>query len=403
MERKETAYLAAVGLISAASLLYVLAPTETQGVARKAATAVDDMISSDKTTEPARTCTDIEQIPLSTKIGAVILPMAEATRLDELEQTMISQSVSNFTILGHPGDVVTYHGVPTNFSEATNGIILATSTANSVATTFALDEEGGIVQRVDNLENGAHVLPSAQEMALKTPEEIKEMFRVHGEYLASLGVTTVFGPVTDVGTKHADGSRSFSDDPVVVARSAKAVIEGLRAAGIQATAKHLPDYGQSPSNSDNEATSVPSIQQLEQYSIWYIAQVLQEAQPTYGMVGNYFIPGLSDTIPASLNPAVYEYIHNAMGFTGVFITDALDAGAIENYTGLDPIASQAESTVRAINAGADVVIIHLNATTSVVAFLNQSLASGTMTLDTIDRAAAQALGAKGYDICNVAE
>ncbi len=397
LTKREVAGVVVVGALSLGCAAYVAMPEETEHVIN---VAMEEIAPGDHDTlAPHSNCIAITDIPLDTQIGSLVLPMAAASELDALEQTMVSLNISNFTLLGHPEDVVMYHDTPTAFSLATNSIVDVTEADNSVATTFALDEEGGTVQRVNKLENGAHILPSAQEMSLKTPEEITQIFRLHGDYLASLGVTTVFGPVTDVGTQGADGSRSFSDDPQIMTEAAMAVIEGLRQAGIHATVKHLPDYGQSPKNSDLEVTSVPSISALEQFSLGSISEVLTGSHPTYAMTGNYLIPGLSDGIPASLNPAVYTYIRDRMGFEGTFITDALNAGSIQSYTGLAPIPSQARASVEALNAGADIVIISLDASQAVVAGIQQALSSGSVSEATINRASTNALEAKGYDIC----
>lgn len=397
LNKKEIAGFMAVGAIGLGCAAYVVNPEKTNHAIH---TAIEEITPDNNGSASSHDgCTAITNIPLEARVGSLVLPMAAETELDLLETTMTLLDVSNFALLGHPSDTVIYHGAPTAFSQATNGIISTTEAQNGIATTFALDEEGGTVQRVDNLDNGAHKLISAQQMALSPPNVITETFKLHGEYLASLGVTTVFGPVTDVGTEGADGSRSFSNNPEVMAVAAMAVIEGLRQAGLQATVKHLPDYGQSPKNSDHEVTSVPPISELEQFSLGSISQVLTAAHPAYVMTGNYLIPGLSDTTPASLSPVVYVYIRDRMGFEGAFITDALNAGSIQSYTGLTPIPSQVKASIEAINAGADIVIISLDATSDVVAAIKQALADATVSEATLNRASSNALEAKGYDIC----
>jgi beta-N-acetylhexosaminidase len=55
--------------------------------------------------------------------------------------------------------------------------------------------------------------------------------------------------------------------------------------------------------------------------------------------------------PASLNPAAYAYLRG-LGFDGVILTDALDAGAIR-ARGVDG----AHAAVQAIEAGADMAMI----------------------------------------------
>ena len=67
-----------------------------------------------------------------------------------------------------------------------------------------------------------------------------------GRELAALGINVNYAPVCDVNNNPHNpvvGPRSFGSDPQVVAQLAAAVIDGLQAAGVAATAKHFPGHG----------------------------------------------------------------------------------------------------------------------------------------------------------------
>ena len=68
------------------------------------------------------------------------------------------------------------------------------------------------------------------------------------------------------------------------------------------------------------------------------------------MMSNVTEPDWGRT-PASLNGAAYAYLRR-LGFTGVILTDSLDAGAI-SATGVDG----AQAVVDAIEAGADMAMV----------------------------------------------
>ena len=107
-----------------------------------------------------------------------------------------------------------------------------------------VDEEGGIVIRLSsgtrmtgNMALGA--TGDAEVNAGKTGEII-------GEELAALGFNTDFAPDIDVNNNPANpviGTRSFSDDPEIVAKLGLAYSKGLSKNNIIATYKHFPGHG----------------------------------------------------------------------------------------------------------------------------------------------------------------
>ena len=72
---------------------------------------------------------------------------------------------------------------------------------------------------------------------------MRATFARYGRQLRSAGVLMAFAPVLDVGGGPAIGTRSFSDDPEVVARYGNAVVEGYLDAGVVPVLKHFPGHG----------------------------------------------------------------------------------------------------------------------------------------------------------------
>jgi len=67
-----------------------------------------------------------------------------------------------------------------------------------------------------------------------------------GRELAAMGINVNYAPVCDVNVNPQNpvvGPRSFGEDPARVAELSAAMVEGLQAAGVAATPKHFPGYG----------------------------------------------------------------------------------------------------------------------------------------------------------------
>jgi beta-glucosidase-like glycosyl hydrolase len=73
------------------------------------------------------------------------------------------------------------------------------------------------------------------------------------------------------------------------------------------------------------------------------------------MVGHLNVPGLQEEgVPATLSPSAYRYLRERAGASRLLMTDSLSMGAIS--VGMRPTPAQA--AVRALSAGADVVLVH---------------------------------------------
>lgn len=216
--------------------------------------------------------------------------------------------------------------------------------------TVSVDEEGGLVQRLSDL---IGELPSAQEMAeTMSPDQVRDMMRVHGEKLRGLGITMDFAPVVDLAggeevSDNAIGSRSFSADPQVVTDYARAYAEGLQQAGIAPVLKHYPGHGHATGDSHMGSVSTPPWEELEKADLVPFAQ-LSELPGIAIMVGHMQVPGMGD-LPASINPEIYRQLD---GFGGQVITDDLSgmAAVADHYT-------PEQAAVAALEAGADVALV----------------------------------------------
>lgn len=260
----------------------------------------------------------------------------------------------------------------------------------------AVDDEGGRVQRIDELDGE---LPSARRMSSLPPDAVRELGRVRGRALASRGVTTNLAPTVDVGRQRAGaviGDRSFGADPGAVASLAAAFAEGQREAGIGTVLKHFPGHGRADGDSHRGRVTTPPLADLRAADLVPYAALLGPGGPladgrTGVMVGHLDVPGLTAELPSTLTPAVYRLLREDFGFDGLVLTD--DLGAMQAVTGTFALP---EAVVRALAAGADMALWSGGGRVEpVLDGLDRALAAGDLDAAANDRAVERVLAAKG--------
>jgi len=164
-------------------------------------------------------------------------------------------------------------------------------------------------------------------------------------------------PVLDVFYKSRNfivqSHRSYSKDPNVVAACGQAFITAQQATGVAATAKHFPGLGSATRNQNTDAGPVTLTVSLTK--LHTIDEVPYPAAVTAGvklvMLSWAVYPALDPTHPAGLSATVIgQELRGRNGFTGVTITDALEAGALGSF------GSTGQKAVTAAGAGMDLIL-----------------------------------------------
>jgi len=254
----------------------------------------------------------------------------------------------------------------------------------------AIDEEGGRVQRIDQLDGP---IPSARKMAATmTTAQVRDLARTRGEQMRARGVTTDYAPSLDVSSqpdRGPIGDRSFSADPAVARAYGLAFASGLRDAGIEPVVKHFPGHGRASGDSHDGQVTTPPLADLRTNDLKPYESI-GEFGPVSVMVGHLSVPGLTGTTPASIAPEAYRLLRQDYRFTGPVITD--DLGAMDAITS---VYSLPDAVLRALLAGADQALWSAGGDVGpVLDRLEKALASGELPESRVTEALSRVLPAK---------
>lgn len=216
----------------------------------------------------------------------------------------------------------------------------------------AIDQEGGRVARL-----GAPIvkLPPMRRLAEQNDPALTERAgRVLGAQLAACGINVDFAPVLDVDTNPDNpiiGDRSFGRDAETVITHALAFARGLQASGVASCGKHFPGHG------DTDLDSHLALPRIAHDRARLDRVELAPFRAARGVVpsimtAHVVFDALDREVPATLSKRVITgLLREELGYDGVIVSDDLEMKAVFDRWGV------AESAVRAIEAGCDLVLV----------------------------------------------
>ena len=342
-------------------------------------------------TQPAATSPPCDPLgviaswPLEQRLAQLLMVGVDAQGGNEAEALVTRYGVGGVFVGGQAASIFT------------DGSLTRLATAGPVPPLVAVDEEGGRVQRIDQL---AGPIPSARAMAqTMTPAQVREIAAQRGRALRDAGVTMDLAPVVDVSNQSSGqviGDRSFGDDPGVVSEYAGAFASGLRDAGVVPVLKHFPGHGHASGDSHRQATVTPPVADLQASDLIPYRNLL-DALPIGVMTGHLDVPGLTaPDEPASVSGhAVRELLRTGFGYDGFVITDDLS-----QMVAIRRSYSVPEATLRALAAGSDMALLVTNAQVpELLGYLVDAVASHRLDETAINRSVQRVLAVKAFDPC----
>ena len=204
---------------------------------------------------------------------------------------------------------------------------------------------------------GATTFPSLMALgATGDPRHAYQLGRITALEARAMGVHVPFAPVLDVNNNPDNpiiNIRSFGEDPKAVADLGVAFVRGLRDYGAVATGKHFPGHGDTGTDSHLDLPVI-NVGRERLDAIEFVPFRAAIAAGMQGiMTAHIAVPEISgETIPATVSKQVLTgLLRSDLGFDGIVFTDAMDMAAI------DRLFPRGESAVRAVLAGADVIVM----------------------------------------------
>jgi beta-N-acetylhexosaminidase len=256
----------------------------------------------------------------------------------------------------------------------------------------AADFERGASMRVAETTRFPHLMAFA---AAGDIEGTRFLGQATAREARALGVHWVFAPVADVNNNPDNpiiNIRSFGQDPATVAAHVRAFIRGAHSgsgARVLVTAKHFPGHGDTATDSH---LGLPSFD-ADRARLFGLELVPFRAAIEEGvdavMTAHISVPALEpEPIPATVSARILSGIlRDQLRFQGIIITDAMD------MQGLTKQFSPGEAAVRAIGAGADVLLMSPEPDKAIAAVL-AAVESGRLSRKRIQESVERVLAAK---------
>ncbi|HXI92390.1 MAG TPA: glycoside hydrolase family 3 N-terminal domain-containing protein [Blastocatellia bacterium] len=222
---------------------------------------------------------------------------------------------------------------------------------------------------------------------------VQDVFTVAAREGRSRGAHQVLAPDLDLGREPRWGrtEETYGEDPYLVSRMAVAAVKGFQGTGpnvdnqhVIATLKHFAAHGQ-PEGGTNIAPANFSERILREQFFYPFQVAVTEAgamsvMPSYNEI---------DGIPSHANRWLLEKVlREEWGFKGYIASDYF--GINELITRHHVAANEAEAAKRAIEAGVDMELPHIQCNNALL----QQIKDGGISKATLDRATARILRAK---------
>jgi beta-N-acetylhexosaminidase len=282
---------------------------------------------------------------------------------------------------------------------------------------ISADLEAGSGMRFDDTVNFPWNMAIA---ATGNPGYARRAGELTGREARAMGIQQIYAPVSDVNNNAANpviNVRSYGEDPKDVARFVAAFVEGAQHAGVIATAKHFPGHGDTATDSHRGLPEIDVTRERLNSVELVPFRAAVDAGVGAVMTGHIGLPLIDSTaiqplprdvkikaidtsddgeiitagtMPTTLSPVMNGILRNDLHFDGLIVTDAM------SMSGLTIYFTQEEASVRAIEAGADLLLKPADPDASLRG-VRDAVKQGRLTEARIEQSVRKVLAAK-YDL-----
>ena len=212
----------------------------------------------------------------------------------------------------------------------------------------SVDQEGGEIR------NLPWAGPVAGQPQQGDAASVGDLARTAARQLRRAGVNVNLAPVADVpvGPTAVMAGRAFGGSTEEIAAKVRASVEGMRAGGVAATAKHFPGLGAATANTDDTSVRVELLDgELAERDLPPFEAAIAAKVPLI-MLSHALYPSIDENAIASQSKAVVTgLLRERLGYDGVIVTDSIEAQAVLDTGGI------AEAAQRSVEAGADLILM----------------------------------------------
>ena len=170
--------------------------------------------------------------------------------------------------------------------------------------------------------------------------------------LNAIGINYNFSPVVDMSSNSTVGYRGFGADPKNIVPWSNAFILETQKHQIIATAKHFPGHGLVSGDTHKSLQVIDGeLKEIHNYPPLIEKGVLSIMVAHIAVKNNKEFD--TEGLPSTLSPTIVkELLRDSLQFKGLIVTDAMNMGGVISVT---------NSSVKAIQAGCDILLMPLDA------------------------------------------
>lgn len=355
--------------------------------------------------------TELKKMSLDEKIGQLIYVGVNATFLNQESESF--KALRHQVVDNHVGGIILFRG------PVYESVVLCNRMQQlaKYPLLISADLEAGSGMRFDDTVNFPWNMAIA---ATGNPDYARRAGELTGREARAMGIQQIYAPVSDVNNNAANpviNVRSYGEDPKDVARFVAAFVEGAQHAGVIATAKHFPGHGDTATDSHRGLPEIDVTRERLNSVELVPFRAAVDAGVGAVMTGHIGLPLIdptaiqplprdvkikatdtteegeilaNGTMPTTLSPVMNGMLRNDLHFDGLIVTDAM------SMSGLTIYFTQEEASVRALEAGADLLLKPADPDASMRG-VRDAVKKGRLTEQRIDQSARKILAAK-YDL-----